>query len=94
MKLDNFMRMRSKRNITGGENEIRTLANHNYLKTVYNSTSQLFLYTETSKETTQTKESNEVYFEQMYCAKADFSKINVDGALEWYKKRRAKDERR
>lgn len=75
-------------------NEIKPLANHNYLKTVYNSTSHLFLYTETSKETTQTKESNEVYFEQMYCAKADFSKINVEGAMEWYKKRRAKDERR
>lgn len=74
-------------------NEIKPLANHNYLKTVYNSTAYLFLYTEASKEDAPTKESNEVYFEQMYRAKTDFSKINVEGAQEWYKKRRERDER-
>jgi hypothetical protein len=73
-------------------NEIKPLANHNYLKTVYDSTARLFLYTET-KVNEQIKESNEVYFEQMYRAKADFSKINVTGAMEWYKKRRERDER-
>ena len=68
--------------------DIKPLANHNYLKTVYDSTAHLFLYTEASNEQPQQQESTDVYFEQMYRAGADFSKIKVTGAQEWYEKRR------
>jgi hypothetical protein len=69
-------------------NDVKPLANHNYLKTVYDSTAHLFLYTQASDDKPQQSESNDVYFEQMYRAGADFSKIQVAGAKEWFEKRR------
>lgn len=69
-------------------NDVKPLTNHNYLKTVYDSTANLFLYAEASNDKQQQSESNDVYFEQMYRAGADFSKINVVGAQEWFEKRR------
>jgi len=75
-----------------GGNDTKPLSNHNYLKTVYNSTANLFLFNETNSSDTTVKESNDVYFEQMYRAGADFSKIKVAGALEWYEKRRKNNE--
>lgn len=75
-----------------GSGDVKPLSNHNYLKTVYDSTSNLFLYSEAVGEAAPVREGNEVYFEQMYRAGADFSKIQVAGAQEWLANRRQKND--
>ena len=78
------------KNKRASNSDIKPLANHNYLKTVYDATAHLFLYTEANNDKSPTSESNDVYFEQMYRAGADFSKIKVEGAQEWFEERRKK----
>lgn len=69
--------------------ELRPLVNHNYLKSVYESTKQLFAYTESKEEIKPARSSNEEYFEQMLKMGADFNKLekNIPGALIWYKQK-------
>ncbi|WP_334320100.1 hypothetical protein [Gilliamella apicola] len=68
--------------------DYKPFKNHNYLKSVYESTKHLFVYVE-HKEDKPVRSSNEEYFEQMYRAGVDFNKLekNIPGALDWYKKK-------
>jgi len=83
-------RIREKR----AQGDSKPLTNHNYLKTVYDSAKQLFAYTETKEEVKPHRDSNEAFFEQSYRLGADFSKIQVTGAQEWYAKRKEQDNAR
>ena len=69
--------------------EYKALKNHNYLKSVYESTRHLFAYTEHKEDEKPTRSSNEEYFEQMFNMKADFNKLEqtMPGALDWYNKK-------
>lgn len=69
--------------------DYKPFKNHNYLKSVYESTKYLFAYVEHKEEDKPIRSSNEEYFEQMYRAGVDFNKLekNIPGALDWYKKK-------
>lgn len=69
--------------------DYKPFKNHNYLKSVYESTKHLFAYFEHKEEDKPIRSSNEEYFEQMYRAGVDFNKLekNIPGALDWYKKK-------
>lgn len=69
--------------------DYKPFKNHNYLKSVYESTKHLFVYVEHKEEDKPARSSNEEYFEQMYRAGIDFNKLekNIPGALDWYKKK-------
>ncbi|MDF7669852.1 hypothetical protein PT276_01310 [Orbaceae bacterium ESL0721] len=71
--------------------ECKPFKNHNYLKSVYESTKHLFAYTDHKEEDKPQRSSNEEYFEQMLKMKADFTKLdeNIPGALAWYKQKMA-----
>lgn len=80
-------RIREKR----AQGDAKPLTNHNYLKTVYDSSKHLFAYTEAKEEVKQHRDSDEAFFEQSYRLGVDFSKIQVKGAMEWYQKRKEQD---
>ena len=73
--------------------EYKPFKNHNYLKSVYESTRHLFAYTEYKEEVKHNHNNNEEYFEQMLKMGADFNKLekNIPGALKWYKNKTGVD---
>ncbi|XKM14277.1 hypothetical protein RCS94_03670 [Orbaceae bacterium ac157xtp] len=69
--------------------EYKPFKNHNYLKSVYESTKPLFAHTEHKEVAKPSRSSNEEYFEQMLKMGANFNKLekNIPGALAWYKQK-------
>lgn len=69
--------------------EYKPFKNHNYLKSVYESSKQLFAYTEQKEDLKPTRSTDDEYFEQMYKLGVDVTTLPVPGGKEWLSKKLA-----